>query len=62
MYNFSGPPKIEHVESTIGPLPTRTTLMTKERGVEMLVKAAQEAINGKTGKNVICEVWRNAGT
>jgi len=23
-------------------------MMTKERGVEMLVKAAQEAINGKT--------------
>lgn len=48
LYLLCGLPKIDHVESTIGPFPTRTIMMTKERGVEMLVKAAQEAINGKT--------------
>ena len=30
--------------------------MTKERGVEMLVKAAQEAINGKTERPEITEL------
>lgn len=48
LYLLCGLPKIDHVESTIGPSPTRTIMMTKERGVEMLVKAAQEAIHGKT--------------